>query len=223
MKATIQVNPPTDSNCPLDVLTLPSQLKKSLWEKANDLLKDETAIVRAPGDGDESAWIVKSYSGKQPHFVKITKCTFACDEQCLSYKSKLCSHTIALGIKKDCVENSLKWYRTMKYQPNFTTLAEAGKPSTAGKKPTRKGESKKGAEHVRKLLAHAEGSNSAWQPRGGHSGSRAERECMQESLTPSLIITCFTVISPCLLAIQTQLYFKIIHSLWHNLQLQLLL
>ena len=191
MKATIQVNPPTDSNCPLDLLTLPSQLKKSLWEKANDLVKDETAIVRAPGDGDESAWMVKSYSGKRPHFVKITKCTFACDEQCLSYKlMKLCSHTIALAIKKDCVENFLKWYRTMKYQPNFTTLAEAGKPSTAGKKPTRKGVSKKGAEHVRKLVADAEGSNSAWQPRGGLSGSVAERECMQESLTDNNLFDC---------------------------------
>ena len=83
---------------------------------------------------------------------------------CLTSRSCVHTRLIALGIKKDCVENSLKWYRTMKYQLNFTTLAEAGKPSTAGKKPTRKEESKKGAEHVRKLVADAKGSNSAWQP-----------------------------------------------------------
>lgn len=172
-KAAVVVDQPPHSNCPLDILSLPSQLKESLWEKASDLAKDETAIVRAPGDGDESAWMVKSYSGKRPHFVKITKCTFACDDQCLSYKSmKLCSHTIALAIKKNCVERLLKWYRTMKYQPNFTTLAEAGKPSTAGKKPSRKGVSKKGAEHIKKLVADAEESNLAWQPRGSHSGSQ---------------------------------------------------
>jgi hypothetical protein len=77
---------------------------------------------------------------------------------------KLCSHTIALAIKKNCVEKFLKWYRTMKYQPNFTTLAEAGKPSTTGKKPTRKGVSKKGAEHIKKLVADAEESDLTWQP-----------------------------------------------------------
>ena len=146
MKAAVQVDQPSHS---LDILSLPSQLKESLWEKVNDLAKDKMAIVRAPRD--ESAWMVKSYSGKRPHFVKITKCTFACDEQCLPYKSvKLCSHTIALAIKKDCMERSLKWYRTIKYQPNFTTLAEAEKPSTAGKKQTRKKVSKKGAEHIKK-------------------------------------------------------------------------
>ena len=128
------------------------------------------AIVRAPGDGDESALMVKSYSGKRSHFVKITKCTFACDEQCLSYKSmKLCSHTIALAIK-DCIEQFLKWYCTMKHQPNFTTLAEIGDPSMAGKKPTRKGVSKKGAEHIQKIVTDAEECNSAWQSRGSHSG-----------------------------------------------------
>lgn len=172
MKAPAQVDQqPSHSSCPLDILPLPSQLKESLWEKANDLAKDGMAIVRAPGDGDESAWMVKSYSGKRPHFVKVTKCTFACDEQCLSYKSmKLCSHTIALAIKKDCMEQFLKWYRTMKHQPNFTTLAEAGKPSMAGKKPTRKGVSKKGAEHIQKIVTDAEECNSAWQSRGSHSG-----------------------------------------------------
>lgn len=129
-KAAVVVDQPSHSNCPLDILSLPCQLKESFWEKASDLAKDETAIVRALEDGDESARMVKSYSSKQPHFMKITKCTFACDNQCLSYKSmKLCSHTITLVIKKNCVERLLKWYCTIKYQPNFTTLAEAGKPS----------------------------------------------------------------------------------------------
>lgn len=109
MKATIKVSLPTDSTCPLDALTLPPQLEESLWKKANNLVKDETAIVRAPGDGDESAWMVISYSSKQPHYMKMTKCTFACDKKCLSYKSsRLCSHTIALAIKKDCVDKFMK-------------------------------------------------------------------------------------------------------------------
>ena len=139
MKAAVKdkLHQSIDCSCPLDVLALPSQLKASLWEKANDLVNDEAATVQAPGDVEQCVWMVKSHSGKRPHFVKVKKCGFTCDEQCLSYKSmKLCSHTIALAIKTDCVE---RWYCTMKYQPKFATIADAGKPSTAGKKLARKG------------------------------------------------------------------------------------
>ena len=88
MKAAVpdDVDQACTSKCPLDELPLSSQLKESIWDKANELVQGENAIVRAPGDGDESAWMVKSYSGKRPHYVKITKCSFTCDEQCLSYK-----------------------------------------------------------------------------------------------------------------------------------------
>jgi hypothetical protein len=50
-KAAVTVDQPSHSNCPLDISSLPSQLKESLWKNASDLAKDETAIVRAPGDG----------------------------------------------------------------------------------------------------------------------------------------------------------------------------
>ena len=186
MKAAVQddFDQPSDCSCPLDVLSLPPHLKTSLWEKANDLVNDEAAIVRAPGDADECAWMVKSYSGKRPHFVKASKCGFSCDEQCMSFKSmKLCSHTIALAIKKDCVDKFLRWYRTMKYQPNFTTIAEAGKPSTAGKKPARKGVSKKSAEHIRRVLTGAEESHSEWQARGSHSDCRVGVEDAQDRVS----------------------------------------
>ena len=56
------------SNNPLDVLELPSHITKSMWEKAQDLSTDERFIVNAPGD--QKAFMVKSYSNKQPHYVK---------------------------------------------------------------------------------------------------------------------------------------------------------
>lgn len=56
---------------PLDSLELPMQLKESMRMKANDMANDETAIVRAPGD--ECAWVVKSYHGKHPHYVRVSK------------------------------------------------------------------------------------------------------------------------------------------------------
>ena len=123
------------------------------------------AIVQAPGD--DCAWMVRSSSSKRPHYVKVSKCSFICDDQCLSYKStKVCSHTIAIAIKQESIEKFVKWYRTLKHTPNFSTLAEAGKPATAGKKPGRKGMSKKSSQQIKKFIVDAEEAGLEWQSRG---------------------------------------------------------
>ena len=154
------------SDNPLDALELPSHVRKSMWEKPQDLSMDETSIVKAPGD--QSAYMVKSYGNKQPHYVKMSqRGGFLCDDQCLSYKSmKICSHVVALAIKEKCLYNLLKWYRTSKFTPNFTTLAESGKPLTVGKKAVRKGITKKHAEQIQSIIAHAEEANLEWHTRG---------------------------------------------------------
>ena len=115
MKAAVKHNkdrPSTSSRAlssPLDALELPLQVKESMRMKANDLANDETAIVQAPGD--ECAWMVRSYHGKRPHYVRVSKSSFSCDEQCLSYKSmKVCSHTLAIAMKTDSVKEFVKAY-----------------------------------------------------------------------------------------------------------------
>ena len=150
----------SSSDCPLDTLDIPQQLKENMWKKAQDLARDEEAIVKAPSE--DHAWCIKSYSNKRPHYVKCGG--FLCDDQCLSYKSmKLCSHTVALAIKMECMKTFIKWYRTLKCKPNFTTLVETGKPSTAGKKSIRRGVSKKNSKEI---VANAEDSDLKWKTRG---------------------------------------------------------
>lgn len=151
---------------PLDILDIPQQLKESIWKKAQDLVADETAIVNAPGE--DCAWCVKSYSNKRPHYVRKSKCGgFLCDEQCLSFKSnKLCSHTVALATKMECMSTFTKWFRTMKHKPNFTALVETGKPKTAGKKSVRRGASKKNAKEIKEMVANAEDADLRWKTRG---------------------------------------------------------
>ena len=170
MKAVIKHNsdrPSTSSRAPsspLDSLELPLQLKESMRMKAKDLANDETAIVQAPGD--ECAWMVRSYHGKRPHYVRASKSSFSCDEQCLSYKSmKVCSHTLAIAMKTDSVKEFVKAYCSRKCKPSFTALAEAGKPHAAGKKPKRKGISKKTGAQIKKIIAVAETSSMEWQSR----------------------------------------------------------
>ena len=65
MKASVQEHSGLRSNseCPLDCLALPPQVASSLWEKASNLARDETALVRAPGD--DCAGMVRSSSNKR--------------------------------------------------------------------------------------------------------------------------------------------------------------
>lgn len=76
---------------------------------------------------------------------------------------KVCSHTLAIAIRTDSVKEFVKAYRSRKHKPSFTALAEAGKPQRAGKKPKRKGISKKSGAQIKKLIADAEASGMEWQ------------------------------------------------------------
>ena len=75
---------------------------------------------------------------------------------------KVCSHTVAIAIKQESFENLVKWYRTLKHTPNFSALAEVGKPATAGKKPGRKGVSKISSQQIKKFVVDAEEAGLEW-------------------------------------------------------------
>ena len=142
---------------PLDCLSLPPHMAVTIWSRANDIVEDETAIVQAPGDA--SAYMVKSNSGQKPHYVQSTKGGgYLCDD-CLGYKSaKICAHTVAASLKAGTLETFIEWYQKLKIKPNLTTLAEFGKPSTAGKKP-RKGVSKKVSKQIQTSINNADDSD----------------------------------------------------------------
>jgi len=129
-------------------------VKETVWNRAKALIDDKSAMVPAPGNG--SAMMVMSSSGQQPHYVRESKAGgYLCDDHCLGYKSsKICSHTLAVALKKGTVSKFIRWYETLKVKPNFTTLSESGKPSTAGQKPKRKGASKKVTMQVQKMLTN---------------------------------------------------------------------
>ena len=140
---------------PLDSLNLPPHLKQTIWTNANSIFDDSDAIVQAPGDS--TAYIIKSLSGQRPHFVRPSKTGggFLCDDECLGYKSaKICAHTVAAALKADNVDAFVCWYKRLKTKPNFTAVAESGKPTTSGKKP-RKGATKKASTRIRSIVENA--------------------------------------------------------------------
>ena len=138
MKATVENDSEHNraSDNSLDVLKLQEnqcgkRLKTSQWMKHLSLRLQETKVP---------IWLKVIVTSN----LIMSKChnvvVFLCDDQYLSYKSmKICSHVVALAIKEKCLSNLLKWYCTSKFTPNFTTLAESGKPSTAGKSQCERG------------------------------------------------------------------------------------
>ena len=125
--------------------------------------------------------MVRSSSSERPHYIKVSKCSFICDDQCLSYKSmKVCSHTVAIAIKQESIEIFLKWYRTLKRTPNLSALAEAGKPTTAGKKPGRKCVIKKSSQLIKKFVVDAEEAGLKWRSCG-------QEQCSHDTLDDVLI------------------------------------
>lgn len=201
MKATVEANSKSCSATenPLDVLELPSSLKTSMWEKAQELSMDEASIVKAPGC--ENAWMIRSYGSERPHYVKMSKSgSILCDDQCLSHKSlKICSHALALATKEDCMANFLKSYRYLKHTPNYTVLAESGKPKAAGKKPLRKGVTKKQSEQIKTIIDHAEESSLEWQNRAELSSPELEME-MSSSSDPYALPRSSSFDPPCLVS-----------------------
>ena len=146
----------TSTTNPLRSLCIPNDIKSTLWSRGQLLAKDDVAMVRSPGSTTD--WIVQSSTGKQPHFVKETnKGGYACDSNCLAYKSmRICSHTLAASLKEDCVQQLVEWHKKLKFTPNLTCIAEEGKPSGVGKKGHRKASSKAATKRIRKIVAQAE-------------------------------------------------------------------
>ena len=68
-------------------------------------------MVRAPGSSTD--WFVKSASGQQPHYVKAgSKGGYACDSNCLAYKSmKICSHTVAAAVKVGSIQELVSCHK----------------------------------------------------------------------------------------------------------------
>ena len=144
-----------DHHTPLDKLNLPSHMKNTIWSRAQSITTDKTAIVAAPGD--ESAYVVKSLSGQRPHYVRPSKAGgFICDSDCLGYTSAIiCAHTVAASLKAGKIGDLVTWYLRMKCKPNLTSLADSGKPASAGKKP-RKGVTKKVSKKIQSVLDSAD-------------------------------------------------------------------
>ena len=136
-----------DADNPLLTLSLPAYMAQTIWCRSQTFSKSDSAIVVAPGD--EGAYIVQSNSGN------CQTGGYVCDDQCIGYKSsKICAHTVAAVLKSGTITSFLRWYKSLKLKPNFSALANHGKPPSVGKKP-RKGMSKRGSNNVQDVILNS--------------------------------------------------------------------
>ena len=106
-------------------ITLPNVVQATIADirtKAERLLNEEGLILPSPGS--ESAYIVASESLKKPHFVQMySSGKVVCDDQYPMWRGRgVCSHTIAVAEKANCLAKYLNWLRKSRRECNITKL-----------------------------------------------------------------------------------------------------
>ncbi|KAK3703425.1 hypothetical protein QZH41_014261 [Actinostola sp. cb2023] len=94
------------------LVSIPLQSVKSVFQKAQLLLSKANSIVQAPGSGG-MAFMVESHTSKRPHYVSLEKTTgkVTC-ENCPGWASaKLCAHAVAAAEKVKKLDSYLEWVR----------------------------------------------------------------------------------------------------------------
>ena len=137
----------------VDVEGFASQVKisdstlRSIWHKAETLLKNTEAMVAAPGM--ENAWFVTSISKEMPHLIRVSKKgTVSCDKECEHYRSiGVCSHLVAVAEKQGILVDFTKSFIKKKgnQTANLGEFALTGMPPGRNRKggvPPRKRKSK---------------------------------------------------------------------------------
>lgn len=127
MKYTLSPNGNDDEDNPLSLRSLPTHIGNTGWSQAISLVNDPLAIVLTPGDCTDYH-IMLNHPKKV--VLSVTTSALATSQQ----RSVLIQWPM-LRIKSDCVPSFVRWYKSLKTKPNFTTLSEHGKPSGSGKKP----------------------------------------------------------------------------------------
>lgn len=114
-------------------LTLSTELKAEIWEKAYRLLKIPGSVVKTPGYDALMVQHCSDSHTQTPHLVTSFKSgKFVCD--CCPYKSfKICEHTIVASESLNKLSLFIQWREKDQREVNITKLVMSG--ISSGKKP----------------------------------------------------------------------------------------
>ena len=107
---------------------------RSIWSKAEQLIRSEGHIIKVPWLSDDMARLVKSSSSQQPHVVTRNPKRmniFCCDKNCQMFKGfSICSHVVATAHVNGQLEMFLTEINGI-CRPNFTAISSQGMPTGA--------------------------------------------------------------------------------------------
>lgn len=120
------------------VTTISMALLKSMWNKAERLIRTRGDVLNVPWSSDRKARLIKSSSSDYPHLVttKGTKNTqYSCDDKCPMFKGfSLCAHVVAAAHDNNDLRSFLQYLNQTKRGPNLSAIANEGMPTGTGRK-----------------------------------------------------------------------------------------
>ena len=173
------------------VLAIPQYIADTIWQRAIDLLQQDSNFALAPGNSGK-AWLVTRSSSSnttKPCFVQNHKGHYECETDCIYYKtSKVCAHIVAVAIKNGDLDRFITWHKKQDHQINTTRLAQSGLPmSCVGKKKApRKGMSKQRSAKVQKICAESD--DASWTLRPALIANSGTVTTVQNQLSMSVNI-----------------------------------
>ena len=107
----------------------------TMFEKANELLRQEDLIVKMPG-AEDGSYIVAGHTNQIYCVTPGKGGSFKCDQNCVNATTKICEHTVAVAEKYGKLADLITWYKRSKSGASIIKMALDGEPKTAGKKPS---------------------------------------------------------------------------------------
>ena len=134
---SLSVSPETS-----EIISVPFPILCQIFQKADDLHKDDTRIWKLPGQTAAAVtWMAAStHNPESPHTVKTwTNGRVECDRKCVQWCTHgLCSHSIAVAEKAGILQKFMRWFNGKRRQPKLTALADVNMPSSSGQKGSAK-------------------------------------------------------------------------------------
>ena len=118
------------------IQSAPTEILRSISNKAEELLNKNGSIVHAPGSVDGMAYVVESYTSVRPHYVSIAKNGKVTCQDCPNWKAlKICAHAVAAAEKCGITTKYMKWILDKgPAHINMTALMTSNSSSGTGKK-----------------------------------------------------------------------------------------
>lgn len=118
------------------ITTVPIAILEALFDKAATVVSTPGSVVPKPGASD-GFFMVAGVSNKVHSVTPGKGGSLRCDSNCINRSTKTREHTLAFAQLNGTLQEFVTSYKRSKRGPNLTSMAAAGGPKKAGRKPSK--------------------------------------------------------------------------------------